>query len=178
MRRRLPGPGGVPLAQWTIGAVVYTGPGAVIHRGDRMFPWLWFWMPRIYFPLSGGVTQRIDPDINWFFDAIQPGAGIAQVEKEIFENYSYGRQLGIIIEALLYSLNRENPEFSNLREAVGKLEKLYSKTERIKQVNAENISENAIQLMKRLREMNPAEFDRAILEIGLISRVVPRKLGE
>lgn len=40
-----------------------------------MFPWLWFWAPHIHFPWSGSVAQQIDPNLGWFFGAIQPSSG-------------------------------------------------------------------------------------------------------
>lgn len=65
-----------------------------------MFPWFWIWNPQIHWPLSGSVMQDINPELDWFFQAIPVGAGKAELEKQIFQQYSYGKQLGIILEVL------------------------------------------------------------------------------
>ena len=77
-----------------------------------MFPWLWFWAPQFHFPWSGSVAQQIDPDLGWFFGAIRPGAGDATVEREAFEVASYGKQLGLISEALVSSSSFEISELN------------------------------------------------------------------
>ena len=49
-----------------------------------MFPWFWFWAPQVHFPWSGAVTQRINPNLSWFSDLIEPGAGDPEVERKAF----------------------------------------------------------------------------------------------
>ena len=50
-----------------------------------MFPWLWFWSPTLHLPFSGSVAQQIEPDTQWFFAGIPPGAGNGQIEKKAFD---------------------------------------------------------------------------------------------
>jgi hypothetical protein len=56
-----------------------------------MFPVFWIWSPQLHYPWSGSVAQQIEPNTNWFFDAISPTAGVAAIEKRAFERASYGR---------------------------------------------------------------------------------------
>lgn len=72
-----------------------------------MFPWLMIWAPQLHFPFSGSVAQQIDP--NWFFGAISPAAGDAQIEKEAWQVASYGRQLGLITEVLIALAEQSAP---------------------------------------------------------------------
>ena len=66
-----------------------------------MYPWLWLWAPQFRFPFSGSVAQDYEPNTEWFFGAISPSAGDGKVERRAFEVASYGRQIGLLTEALL-----------------------------------------------------------------------------
>ena len=66
-----------------------------------MFPLFWIWSPQLHYPWSGSVAQQIEPNTNWFFDAISPDSGVAAIEKKAIERASYGRPLGLINEVLL-----------------------------------------------------------------------------
>lgn len=66
-----------------------------------MFPWLWLWAPHVEFPLSGNVTQDIEPVANLFSGAVDPEAGNPKIEQKAFEVASYGQQLGLITEVLI-----------------------------------------------------------------------------
>ena len=61
-----------------------------------MFPWLWIFAPTTYWPLSGAVSQDLTPEA--FFRGIRPGAGVPGIEKQVFEQASYGKQLGWLID--------------------------------------------------------------------------------
>jgi len=74
-----------------------------------MFPWLWVWAPDLNFPWSGSVAQRIEPNTNWFFDAIPDGAGDRRIEKKAFGVASYGRQLGLLTEVLIELADKQAP---------------------------------------------------------------------
>jgi hypothetical protein len=84
-----------------------------------MYPWFWLWAPRIQFPYSGTLSQWVEPNTSWFFGAIQPQAGNGELEKQIFDVASYGRQLGLITEVLLASLEStcRRAESSRSRQA-------------------------------------------------------------
>lgn len=95
-----------------------------------MFPWLWIWAPRVDFPLSGNVTQDIAPE--WFFSAIKPTAGHAELEQEIFMNSSYGKQLGVMMDVLLPLAEGKSIDSEALASAVQKLQSLNEQIEQIK----------------------------------------------
>lgn len=75
-----------------------------------MFPWLWFWAPQIQFPLSGPVVQDFEPGNAWFFKAIKPEAGNADIEKQAFDIATYGKQLGLISEVLIELAQAQLPK--------------------------------------------------------------------
>lgn len=67
-----------------------------------MFPWLFFWAtffsPHFNYPLSGAVKQAFSQDA--FFGSIDPTAGNGNVEQVIFNFASYGRQIGMLTDAV------------------------------------------------------------------------------
>ncbi len=97
-----------------------------------MYPWLWFWSPQFHFPFSGSVAQRIDPD---FFAQIPPEAGNGEVEKQIADIASYGRQLGWLTEVLLSRTSPDTVPPEKGAEAQAKLEATYHEIETVKRVN-------------------------------------------
>ena len=66
-----------------------------------MYPWFWFWAPRVHLPWSGDVDQQIEPSTQWFFGSIKPSAGNGRIEEKAFAVASYGKQLGHIAEVLI-----------------------------------------------------------------------------
>ena len=77
-------------------------------------------MPAFRLPLSGNVTQTINP-WNWFFNPIGSQVGLVNielgqssnpvVEEEVLSDIaSYGKQLGRIEDALLVLLAHFRPE--------------------------------------------------------------------
>ncbi|HXF45478.1 MAG TPA: hypothetical protein VNK91_05100 [Burkholderiaceae bacterium] len=124
-----------------------------------MFPWLWLWAPQLHFPLSGSVAQRIEPNTNWFFDAIAPQAGNGRIERKAFEVASYGRQLGLITEVLLDVAQRDAPQSAAARAALERLRTIHAAIERIKEDDADA---DALEIEERLRRLrhNEAAFAR------------------
>ncbi len=55
-----------------------------------MFPLTWLWCPQYNYPLSGAVDQTM----------ALPGARDPQAERSITQIFSYGSQLGRILEVL------------------------------------------------------------------------------
>jgi hypothetical protein len=132
-----------------------------------MFPWLWIWAPQWHFPLSGDVAQRIQPETDWFFGAIAPGAGVGSVEKKAFEVASYGRQLGLITEALLDLAGQMPPASPKARESLQRLREI---RERIEAIKSEDVAETAQRLVDeaaRLRARSPEAF------AGVAARLAP-----
>ena len=124
-----------------------------------MFPWLWFWTPQLYFPWSGSVAQRIEP--NWFFDAISPNAGIGKIEKKAFEIASYGRQLGLITEVVLDLAKGKSSE------ALSRLKSIYVDIECLKQreftISARTIEDQ----MDLLKKHSRSEYDLLIKRLKI-----------
>ncbi|MEY3202597.1 MAG: hypothetical protein RIR70_2147, partial [Pseudomonadota bacterium] len=66
-----------------------------------MFPWLFLWSPQVRFPWSGAVEQSISPAA--FFGSITAPYGNGAIEQAVFSGVaSYGRQLGILSEIVLW----------------------------------------------------------------------------
>src|SRR5947208_15834719 len=77
-------------------------------------------MPAFRLPLSGNVTQSINP-WNWFFNPVGSQVGLINielgrssnpaVEQEVLDEVaSYGKQLGRIEDALMVLLDRFRPQ--------------------------------------------------------------------
>jgi hypothetical protein len=79
-----------------------------------MFPWIWLYAPNVSWPLSGAVDVSLDA----FFRGIQPGAGVPAIEKRVFEQASYGKQLGWLTDVVVDALG---PETLTSAEAKGSL---------------------------------------------------------
>ncbi len=131
-----------------------------------MYPWLWFWAPRLHFPFSGDVAQDIEPNTKWFFDAIRPDAGVASVEKRAFAVASYGRQLGLITEVLLSLADQKAIDPEGAGRSLERLKSIYREIEDLKNEDLA-ISANAVsEELERLRKRSPAEFARLIGRIA------------
>lgn len=96
-----------------------------------MYPWLWLWVAHVEFPLSGNVTQDIDPVANLFSKSVDPDAGNPNIEQKAFEVASYGKQLGLITEVLieiaeeyLRGKGKNNDSLQELKRIKGEIEKL------------------------------------------------------
>ena len=140
-----------------------------------MFPWLWFWAPQIHFPWSGSVAQQIDPDIGWFFGAIRPGAGDAAVEREAFEVASYGKQLGLISEALLGLSGRSPVTAEQAALALDRLEEIRKKIESLKDEKAVTSTVDSLSAqLEALRLRQPAAFERLATQLRLSAAPTPR----
>ena len=96
-----------------------------------MLPWFWLWAPRFNYPWSGNFAQDISPDTTWFFGAIKPEAGNGDVEKEIFEVVSYGRQLGLITEVLLSVASTDTIGAEQATESLRRLKHIYAEIKRL-----------------------------------------------
>ena len=132
-----------------------------------MFPWLWFWAPQIHFPWSGSVAQQIEPNLGWFFGAIRPGAGDGAVEREAFEIASYGKQLGLLSEALLGLSERSSvtPDQANL--ALDRLEVIRARIESVKRSRSEAAVDSLSEQLEELRIRQPAAFEQLAQRLRL-----------
>jgi hypothetical protein len=126
-----------------------------------MFPWLWVFAPTTYWPLSGGVAQDLSPDA--FFRGIRPGAGVPGIEKDVFEQASYGKQLGWLIDVLVEAIDPDELRSPDARGALASLIKLQAKIERIKGEHRQDRAEAAIALLDRIEADSPEELKRVLL---------------
>ena len=110
-------------------------------------------------PLSGDVIQDINPVTSWLSPNLEINfAGKPDVEKDIVANIaSYGRQLGVVIPALLQALGDvDSPEVEKLRTLAGDIEAAKHK-HKIRQ--AETLKQGLLSL----KETDPEAF-RSLLE--------------
>jgi hypothetical protein len=138
-----------------------------------MFPWLWIFAPEIYWPLSGAVMQDLTPDA--FFRGIRPGAGVPGIEKKVFEQASYGKQLGWLIDVLVDAIDGQDLKSAGAQEALASLKTLHAKIERIKSEHRQDRSDAAIALLDRIEADSPEELRRVLLryEAGRELRAAP-----
>jgi hypothetical protein len=125
-----------------------------------MFPWFWIYSPQLHFPWSGSVAQRIDPDTNWFFDAIAPDAGNGQIEKKAFEVASYGRQLGLLTEVLMELAEKQTSLSPPAAASLQRLQLIQSEIEKLKQDEVATLVQDFEALVARLQRSHPAELAR------------------
>ena len=136
-----------------------------------MYPWLWFWSPQFHFPFSGSVAQRIEPD---FFSQIPPEAGNGEVEKQIADIASYGRQLGWLTEVLLSRTSPDTVPTEKAAEAQAKLEATYHEIEAVKRLNKAKLSRSAMAALEKLEATDP---DALALVLGRFAKAAPRRLA-
>ena len=132
-----------------------------------MFPWLWFWAPQVHFPWSGSVAQQIQPNLDWFFDGIRPQSGDATVEREAFDIASYGKQLGLISEALLGLSGRGDVTAAQAQIALGRLEDIREKIETVKSQKTSDTVDTLSAQLETLRLHQPAAFAQLAHQFGL-----------
>ncbi len=131
-----------------------------------MLPWLSYSAGDLHFPFSGSVAQDISPAAEWFFGAIRPEAGDGQVEKEIFEVASYGRQLGLITEVLLALVGEHPVQGEAAQKSLERLRCYNEKIQKIKEANRDRTAEAATLLLEKLRASDPDAFQRVLRTFG------------
>lgn len=125
----------------------------------------WFTFP-FYAPLSGPVSQDISP---------RPYEGVPEIEAAVIQEVaSYGRQLGIISEAILeiarklevtppraphdMALVAHAPEVTE--SALAKLQTIVDEIEQIKVRHRDAVVRDAERALARLRKVDPSEADK------------------
>jgi len=131
-----------------------------------MVPWFWFWSPQFHFPFSGSVAQRIEPDTQWFFAGIRPEAGNGDMEKEIFDVATYGRQLGLITEVLLAMAGSEAVSKEQAGESLRRLEEVHGEVETVKARRKGKLAKSATDVLEKLRTSDPAELQRILRQFS------------
>lgn len=126
-----------------------------------MFPWLWLWAPQTHFPLSGSVAQHIEP--KTFFDAIPPAAGDGRIEQRVFgEVATYGRQIGLLTEALLDLTEHGAPASAEGTTAIRRLQEIRQAVERIKEEETAASAEQVESWFRALGKRDPAACARLL----------------
>lgn len=97
-----------------------------------MYPWIWLWAPHVEFPLSGNVTQDIEPVANLFAASSTPEAGNPTIEQKAFQVASYGQQLGLITEILIAIAQEALPEQGKHNTSLQRLKQIQTEIEKIK----------------------------------------------
>lgn len=111
-----------------------------------MFPWFWIYAPQTHWPWSGAVTQDISPET--FFSGIKPGAGVPEIEREVFEIASYGTQLGWLLDAVAGTEEEKV-------KALGHLRDLHTQVQAIKQRRCADSERAALRLLQKLENESP-----------------------
>ena len=125
-----------------------------------MFPWLWIFAPQTYWPLSGAVSQDLSPEA--FFRGIKPGAGVPEIEQRVFEQASYGKQLGWLMDIVVSAIDPATLRSDGAREALASLSALRDKIERIKSQHREDRAEAATALLDQIAADSPEELRRVL----------------
>ena len=97
-----------------------------------MYPWLWLWAPRFELPLSGNVSQDIEPIANLFSGVTDPEAGDPAIEQRAFRLASYGKQLGLITEVLIAVAESSLPKNGSSNRALQELKRIQQDIQTIK----------------------------------------------
>lgn len=142
-----------------------------------MYPWLWFWAPQFHFPFSGSVAQQIEPDTRWFFEGIRPEAGNGDVEEQIFDVASYGRQLGLITEVLLAQTGSDAvPPFQAAR-SLARLQDVYHEVEAVKRRNSGKLTRAAVAALEKLQASDPAELAQVLSRFSQSTPLLTHRPG-
>jgi hypothetical protein len=126
-----------------------------------MFPWLWIYAPQISWPLSGAVTEAISTDA--FFRGIKPGAGVPAIEQQVFEQASYGKQLGWLTDVLVEAIDPATLHSPEAQASLANLKKLRAKVDQIKSEHRQHRADAAIALLDQIQADSPEELGRLLL---------------
>lgn len=140
-----------------------------------MVPWLWFWAPQLHLPFGGNVAQHIEPDTNWFFGGIRPEAGDGAIEKEIFDQASYGHQLGLITEVLLSLASKGTISASQAADALTDLKDVHQKVEDVKSRHKDRLARSATAVLEKLRKSDPQELARIVARFSQATPLLTHK---
>lgn len=116
-----------------------------------MNPWFQPWMGMYRWPLSGNVTQEISPVSSWLSPQFEFNfAGNHHIETEVVSDVaSYGKQIGLMSEALLEIANGEKGD------AVAKLESLVEQIEEVKLRHEERLVDRVKIDLNKLKQSDP-----------------------
>lgn len=123
-----------------------------------MNPYILPWFNLYKTPFSGNVNQQISPYTNWWSPQIEFNfAGNRQIESKVVEEVaSYGKQLGIVAEAIL-EIAEGKPG-----DSVTQLKELTEKIEKIKQAHAIDLEEQIKQKLNQLKQQDPKTLEKLL----------------
>jgi hypothetical protein len=125
-----------------------------------MNPWLFPWWSMFKAPWSGDVTQDMATITSWLSPQFQFNfAGNRRIEgKVVADVASYGRQLGILSEAVLeLAAGQEG-------KAVARLKDLVAEVEKVKRQDSGKLEEQARALLAQLERQDPEALGRVLDE--------------
>lgn len=125
-----------------------------------MNPWLFPWQGMFKGPLSGNVTQDISPDISWLSPQVEFNfAGDRRIEAEVVADVaSYGKQLGILSEAMLEIADGDKGE------AVERLRKLTNQINEVKLQHEEILEQKVKSELDQMKLQDPEALKRLLSE--------------
>ena len=125
-----------------------------------MNPWLFPWLGMFKSPLSGDVTQDISPITRLLSPQFEFNfAGDRNIESEVVaEVASYGKQLGILSDALIELADGKKGE------AVNRLKKLTVEIEVIKNQHKDKLEQTVKADLDKLKKQDPDTLKRLIEE--------------
>lgn len=144
-----------------------------------MYPTQWSWAPQIHLPWSGSVAQEIG--LKSWFDAIPAKAGDGDLELQVFNHASYGRQLGWLSELLLDLAQRlPAPATEDGMKALHALKETAVAIKSLKEIkkNMNKLTGGdalpdgpaVAEYMRRLKESDPEAYDKLCRDMGVKPR--------
>ena len=123
-----------------------------------MNPWLFPWWGLYKGPLSGDVTQDISPVTSWWSPQVEFNfAGNRRIESQVVSDVaSYGKQLGILIDAM-----QELAEGKN-GEAVERVKALAEQIEAVKTQHRERLEQHLKDDLDQLKQHDPQALKRLL----------------
>lgn len=123
-----------------------------------MNPWLFPWWGMFRGPLSGDVTQDIAPVTSWLSPQLEFNfAGDRRIESEVVaEIASYGKQLGILSDAVLELAEGETGE------GMARLKALAADIDEVKQQHTDKLEQRAKAELDRLKHQDPQALARLL----------------
>ena len=132
-----------------------------------MLPWYWVWAPTFHWPFGGNVSQDIEPNTNWFFDAIPARAGKGAIEKKVFETASYGRQLGVMMDVLVELADHASWPTPEAQERYVRLKTLCETIRKVKEEHREDRAEAAAELLRKMQRDDPDGLRRLLAQFQI-----------
>ena len=125
-----------------------------------MYPWMNPWLYMFKTPWSGDLSQDIAPVTTWFSPQLEFNfAGNKKIEADIVaEVASYGRQLGILSDAVLeLAEGKAGQSVEDLRKLMGDIDK-------IKRRHEESLEVKAKLILDELKNKHPDVLKQLIRE--------------